>query len=198
MASTSLNAPYITLVGVVVIGIGMVFTVYQPLFAEISQGRQDVSTNIQTLQQKTAFLADLDVKKAYLQTQAAVESKLQAMLPVEDQAEDMVRIMHVYANESGGTLAAIQNSSTGAQENLKDERLRGDVVSLPSGVNILVFDVKYQGTYEQLRAFISKLQNSPRLVDVTAINISRQNAGSAGLEVQLVINFYSQVPVAAQ
>jgi Tfp pilus assembly protein PilO len=192
MANQSLNTPYIVLTGVVVVGIAMGFLLFQPLLASISQTQTAIASTQQVIEQKRTFLSGLDQKKSLLASQADAEKKLAAMLPENDQMEDVLRILQVAANESGGIVSEVQNSSATVKGQADASRARGDGGPIPANIDVLGAEVQFSGSYGQMRTFLAKVAASSRLMDVQAINLERDTNNADIVHARLVIHFYKE------
>ncbi len=190
--NASLNTPYIVLTGLVVVTIVVVFTVIQPLIGEVGEYQDQIASTQQKIGQQQEFLASIDRKFAQLQARTQDEERLAVMLPEAEEIEDALRVLHQAAQTSGVQLTQLQNNSRALRSQVNAKRARGQVVDLPVGVAPLSFVVDYNGTYQQLRALLTELERSPRLMDVIQINSSKNDTQADRITGEIVINFYRQ------
>jgi len=171
MNRTSLNLPYLLLAGTVIVVIVFGFTVLQPLLGAVRDIQANIVSTQATLQERQDFLRTLDSKVADLNTNQAYEQQLRVVLPATNRMEDALRILHTAAAASSVVILQINNTSDGAQADVRSQRARGDAEVLPNGVDPLALNISFQGSYQGFRAFIDQLENSPRLMDVTTIDL---------------------------
>lgn len=191
-ASTSINTAYIILSGVVIIAAVAVFVVLRPLVQEVQTLRGEIQQNELVLQDKEEFLRTIDRKLAALQTQQDQEKRLQVVLPTEERIEDTLRVLHDAAARTGVTLKTVANDSASAQTVINSKKARGETVSIPSSVVPLLVNVKYVGTYQQIRAFITEVQKSPRLMDIQRLEMSGDSKQTDIIEGNMAVQFYMQ------
>lgn len=191
-ANASLNTPYIILTGVVVLVVVFVFAVIQPLMGEIGQYRDQIASTEQKINERQEFLATIDRKLAQLQSRAQDEERLAVMLPSSEAIEDALRVLHQAGQTSGAELSQVRNNSSSSQSQITAKRARGQVVNLPADVLPLSFSIDYSGTYQQLRALLTELERSPRLMDVIKITGSRSTTQVDRITGEVVVNFYMQ------
>lgn len=190
MATSSLNAPYLVLTGVIIIGLAAIFTVYQPLVNDTLAIRKDAEAKSATLADREAFLRTLDQKIAALNGQTLHEQQLEVVLPADESVEDILRVIHQAAAASAATIESISNQSASVQGSLNAQRARGETVAMPAGVDILAFTLEFNGGYNQLRQFLTALEKSPRLIDITRIEITRNQQQLDVIDGQVSLRFY--------
>ncbi len=191
-ASTSINTAYIILSGVVIIAATAVFVVLRPLVQDIQTVRGDIEQNELILQEKEEFLKTIDRKLAALQAQQDQEKRLQVVLPTEQRVEDTLRILHDAAAKNGITIKTATNNSDNAQSQINAKRARGEIVNIPTGVTPLSLSVKYVGTYQQIRAFITEIEKSPRLMDIQQLDLKGDTQQADVIEGTMNVQFYMQ------
>ena len=189
-SSASLNTPYLVLTGVVSITIVTIFAVFQPLLDAISTTREDVQTIQSRLRERQAFLRTLDQRIAALVSEAEHERQLNVVLPAEEASEDVLRVVQSAADSAGGTIGRIGNISSAIQSAANARRSRGQTPELTEGITPLGYEVEFGGSYQQLRVFIDQLQRSPRLLDITGIEIRRNSLQVDVIEASLTVQFY--------
>jgi len=189
MASSS-NTSYLILVGVIAISLVVVFAVLQPMLDEIQEDRAAVEAKEQTLSERETFLRTLDQKIAALTREAQHEQQLNVVLPVAEEGEDVVRLIHQAEIASGGTVRRVNNISAGIQNSLNNSRSRGESAALPEEVVPLGMELDFAGSYQQLRVFLSELQRAPRLLDITTLEIRRNVQVTDSLTATMTLQFY--------
>lgn len=189
-SSTSLNTPYLILTGTVIIAIVTTFAVFQPILDAISTTRDDIQTTQARLQERQAFLQTLDQRIAALVSQAQHEQQLNVVLPAEEATEDVLRVIQSAANSAGGTIQRVGNISSAVQASLNARQARGEASLLPSGITPLGYEIEFGGSYQQLRVFLDQLQRSPRLLDITNLEIRRNKIEVDVIEASLTLQFY--------
>lgn len=187
----SLNLPYIIFAGVLVIGIVATFTVFVPTY----NGVQDIITKTKEtsdkLTDRRAFLQTVDAKKAELATQAPRERELNVVLPVGDNLEDIMRVIDRAAQTSGVNVNSIQNSSAGLQVAQRAQAASKDPNVLPANVVAQGLLIKITGGYPQLRGFITEMEKSPRLTDVTQLTLRRDDKQPDQVNGDVALQYYS-------
>lgn len=190
MNTNSLHIPYIVISGVVLLAILVVFTVFTPMVSAIRAQQEQAQSLLVDLQRKEDFLQSLDQKKQQLATQKADEDKLNVILPTTDSYDDMLRVISTAATNAGNVVEKVDNRSDGAAAALNSQRSRGEKVDIPADVTPLSANVSVRGTYQQLRAFLTNLEKSPRLNDVLKVSIKRSSDQTDELSTDLLIQFY--------
>jgi Tfp pilus assembly protein PilO len=195
MATYSLNTPYITIAGVIVVAIVAGFTVLGPQIGEIQQTRSRLAALESSLSQKEEFLRNLDRKKEELQIQKVHEERLNVILPTDESFDEAIRVLNLAVTPSGATLQKITNRSAQAASNINARRSRGEQVAAPETVTALGADVEITGTYQQIRTVLENLEKAPRLTDVTNIGMKRSVSDPNQLTVSLIVQFYRRSDV---
>ncbi|MBI3250553.1 MAG: type 4a pilus biogenesis protein PilO [Candidatus Andersenbacteria bacterium] len=190
MASSSLQLPYLTVVGAVAIAAVFFFTVIQPSIDGIRFVQEELKNEQKVLEEKESFLRSLDRRLADLEANRAHETRLAVVLPTKEQVEDELRIIHQRATTAGLTIIAIDNVSDAAQAQANAQRSRGENVSLPENVSPLSFNVDVRGPYQGVRAFVSALERSPRLTDINYIRLTTDQAAPDQVSTRITITFY--------
>lgn len=190
--NSSINAPYVVLSGVSLVAIVVVFTVLRPLLAEIGDRRDKIVEQTVLLQDREEFLRTVDRKIASLQVQQEEEARLAVMLPEKERIEDALRIFHQTAQVSGLTIDTVINNSSSVQSQVNSRRARGESVAIPTNVIPLGVGLTINGTYQQLRAFITELEKTPRLMDIISITINRNETAPDQISGEMLLQFYMQ------
>jgi Tfp pilus assembly protein PilO len=188
----SLNTPYVILTGVVIVGIVFIFTILQPMVTSISQIRSETASQAALVQERRAFLRTTDRKIADLQLQDEHEQRLATMLPAAERLEDALRIVHQGEQATGLVLENIVNNSRSLQTQVNAKRARGETVTIPAKIIPLSFSIDYRGTYQQWRAFLTELERSPRLMDITSVTVKGSDQQTNQVSGQIAVMFYMQ------
>lgn len=189
---TSLNTPYLTLTGAIVVAVVFLFVVLQPMMDDANTIRHTIAADKEKLSDKQAFLSSLDAKMQQLQALSDVENQIAAVLPETDRNEDIIRVFHEYATQSGLTVVSVANNSSTSDAQANAARARGDVDDIPSGVKTLSFEVGVAGSYEQLRLFLSLLAKSPRIIDVKGVIVKQVSLQPGQVTATINMQLYSQ------
>lgn len=190
MAATSLNTPYIVITGTIVAAVVVIFTIFQPLLSDIQDVNNQISTTQSVVTEKENFLRGLDRKREELQVQRVHEDRLNVILPNDSGYDEVVRVISLSASNAGLTVQKVENKSSALQSAINGQRARGEAVSIPAGVTPIAAEVDVVGTYQQLRAFLSNLEKSPRLTDVTKISSKSNEVQPDQVNSKLIIQSY--------
>lgn len=190
--SASVNTPYLLLTGVVLLAVVFLFTVLQPMMDDANALRSRIAEDRQELATKQDFLDTLNLKISQLDSQVQVEQQLSTVLPADDRNQDILRILNEYALQTGIVHKGITNntSKTAAQTNAA--RSRGEIVSVPQGVETLAFQVVSDGSYEQMRAFIRLMEKSPRIADISHMELQEISGQPGNVHASMLVQFYTQ------
>jgi len=190
MTRASLNAAYLLLTGAVLVGIALFFSVFQPLLADINQ-LQDHASQLQvTIAQKTDFARTIDQKKVELDGEAAQEQALAVALPETDAMEDVTRLLSRITTKTGGTITHLTNESDRIQHDLLAAQARGDKTVLPASIVPLAVTLEFDGSYEQLRGFLTEVSHAVRLMDVQTITINRVDQQPDQIKASISVELY--------
>lgn len=190
MPNYSLHTPYLFLIGVLVIGLALVFIQFQPLIVQINGLRDDIALLETDIREQKSFLQTLDRKRAELASYPEHERRLAVMLPLSAQLEDMVRIVQDAASQSGGHLLRFVDQSAQAEQELNAQRSRGDVDSGSQFTNPLAANVELAGSWGQVRSFLRQLASAPRLIDVQRLTVRARDDVPDRLQLESQLSFY--------
>lgn len=191
----SLNVPYFLLTGTVLVVGLTAFLVIRPALTRIGTAQDTIGERQIKLAERQSFLETIDRKLAELEAQGAQEENLSVILPTEERIEDALRVVHRSAEATGVVIRNISNDSLSTQNSLNAERARGESNTLPPDAAALSFTIELTSSYQQFRAFMKELERSPRLMDVTSVNL--QAAGDGNIGGQMAVRFYMQNPPSA-
>lgn len=188
-AVSSLNRLYLLLTITILSAVAVMFVVVQPIVAEIRTIQQRTAEKQATLKEKESFLRSIDRKIALLESQVQHEQRLAVMIPDDQQIQDVLRIFHTAALEAGLVVTDIVNTSENAIAENNARKARGESVAVSSAVIPLSADLSFIGTYQQLRAFLTRLEVSPRLLDIARMELSRK-PGSEAIHGKITAHYY--------
>ncbi len=189
---SSINSPYIVLSSVVLASVVAVFALVRPQVASISKLSDAIVAQTATLQEQQEFLRTTDRKIADLQLQQDQEQRLGVMLPAAQRIEDALRIIHQSGQVAGLILDTVTNASGVVQTQLNAQRARAEAVSIPPDIVPLAMTIDFHGSYQQLRIFLSELERSPRLMDVTDVTVRRSTQTPDQISGSIAVTFYMQ------
>lgn len=192
MASKSLNLPYVLLFGVILITMFIAGALVRPSILNAMQVKKDLAVAEQELTKQRNFLKSIDSRLAELQTNQEYERQLNVVLPQGDEIEDALRIVHRAGSEAGVLITSVENSSKGEQTVYKSLVVKGEA-GLPTGVLPVGVIVEVKGTYQQVRMFIDKLEKSPRIMDITSIDLRKNEQTPDQVNGELKVRFYKYI-----
>lgn len=192
--SSTLNSAYLFLGGSIIVVVTVTVLFVNPLFRDIGAVQEATVAKQLELQEREQFLQTVDAKIAALQTQQVHETRLSVMLPEEDAIEDALRIINEAAASSGVVVNTVRNTSAAAQATVKAARARGDAAAFPGTVEPLSFLLDVDGAYRQVRSFIQDLERSPRLMDISSVNVGSNSDTPDSLGGQISVTFYRYSP----
>ena len=192
MADASLNLPYIIVTGVTIGAAVIVLAVLRPQLSRLGEIQDNLVSGAAKLQERQDFLQTIDRKLNDLNQQKVHEDRLVIMLPEDDRAEDALRIVHRAAEGSGVIVTNLANTSSDVRSGLNTSSARGEQLALPPHVTPLAFSIEFNGSYQQLRSFITELERSPRLIDIHNLEIQGNEENPGSITGQLVTVFYMQ------
>lgn len=190
MIRPSLNAAYLLITGVSIIAVTVSFLVYRPMMATLSEKRERGQKLEQTIEERKTFLTDSASKKNTLLEQRTNEQILAVAFPVVDDMDAILRILHRAATAAGGTIQTIRNTSLEEQRDARIRQAQQGGETIPQFVVPLGADIQFNGSYQQLRVFLGELEKSPRLIDVSALDITRSGTVTDLISTSLTIRFY--------
>lgn len=194
MSRESLNLPYITLAGVIVIAILFVFLVIQPTITKIGDQRTQVERLNAQIIEKEEFLMTIDRKKTELLAQQANENVLGVVLPADDALDDISRLLNRYALASGVTINSVDHDVKQAAAQTASARARNLASDVPTDVYPIITAVDVTGSYQQFRSFIESLQKSSRLGDIRSAIINRHGQQPDVINAKVEVRFYKYQP----
>lgn len=188
----SVNTPYLLLTGVVIIAVVFLFAVLRPMMDSANELRTNIAEGTQELKKKQDFLDTLNGKISQLDSQAGIEQQLATILPQDDRSQDILRILHEYASQSGIVLKTVTNASARTQAQANAARSSTDIIAIPDGIDTLAFQVSAQGQYEQMRTFVRLMEKSPRIADIADIALQEVADQDGVVSATMHVQFYAQ------
>jgi Tfp pilus assembly protein PilO len=149
---------------------------------QLQEKQANSAKELKTLQE---LVVQLDNNKEYV-------DKLDQALPLDNKALRLQMLLEYLAGTSGLTVGDVTASAKG------DAILGGDkaLLAQPFGqkrtVQKMKASVYVTGSFDQLQAFLKKLESSGRVLDITTIDIGPAQEGLLGLRVS--IDSYYFVP----
>ena len=191
MATQSLNMPYLLVAGAIVFAVIFGFSVINPAITTAFETRAAIEESRADLAEREAFLRTLDSKVAELEINREHETRLATILPREERMEDALRILHRAAEASGVQIEQITNNSDAVQAQSRARQSRGEVEALPDSVLPLSLNIASVSTYQSFRAFLTAIERTPRLMDVSSIVLQRSQEDPNILTGRISIEFYT-------
>lgn len=191
MASQSLNMPYLLVSGAFIIAIAFGFAVARPAFQVIQDTQKSIDSSRADLEKRQEFLRTLDSKIAELEINRDNEAQLSTILPQKERMEDALRILHRAAEGAGLQIEQVTNDTEATQAAARGAQARGEGGAPPKGVVPLSVSVSFLAPYQSFRNFVSTIEKTPRLMDITSISLQRDQKDPNLLLGKVSINFYS-------
>lgn len=193
MASdASLNVPYLVIAGVSLGAALIVFLIIIPQFNRVSTTQNEITSQTARLQERQDFLRTIDRKLTQLSQQKIHDDRLEIMLPESERIEDAIRVLHRASEASGITINNITNTSDNARALSNAAQARGQESNIPQNITPLSFTLDFAGSYQQFRAFLTELERSPRLMDISKIQMRGGDLSPGDISGQITAIFYAQ------
>lgn len=195
MLRTSLNVAYMVLAGVIIIGLVLIFVLFQPMLRTISETNTKIHDTEQGIVEREEFIQTIHAKTLELERSNADERILAAALPTVDGEEDVLRILHQAASISGSVITSAANQTVQERRNIQAAQAsQGSQTTEGTAVTPLGIEVTVKGTYQQIRQFIGFVERSVRLLDVTTMDMRHNQEAGESLTVTLGVRFYKEEP----
>jgi Tfp pilus assembly protein PilO len=191
MAQESLNLPYLTLSGVVFLAIIVSFLVYKGQIEERQAARTEIVALSARLQEQQAFLTSIDEKGAQLRANAAQEQELSVILPAHESFDDVLRVIDRQAGAAAVQVRRINNTTANSQTNIRVAQALGKETSTPNALVIHSASLTVVGSYQQLRQFISLMENAARFMDIASLSLTQPPNQPDVMEGSISAEFYS-------
>jgi len=164
-----------------------------PKKAEVEAKKADLAT-IQGQESKMADkLAKLKTLVQTLQSSSLQTADLDQALPLDGKITRLKILIDSLANSSGVTVGDVSVSSSKADSVVAgDKGLLANPYGAARTLQKLSGSVYVIGTFDQLKAFLQKLETSARLLDVTELSMDGASDGS--LNLKLTISAYYLAP----
>lgn len=194
MAQESLNLPYLTLSGIVFLAIIVSFLVYKNQIEERQAARAETEILSQRLTDRQAFLASIDQKTVQLRANDAQEQELAVVLPADESFDDMLRIIDRQAGAAAVQVRRVSNTTANSQAAVRVAQATGGDVTLPPDLVVHSATISVSGSYQQIRQFISLMENAARFVDINSLSVTQTANQPDVLETEISAEFYSLSP----
>lgn len=194
MPQESLNLPYLTLTGVVLLTIVASFLLYKPQIEQLRTMKASIVELTQKLDEKQKFLQSIDQKSAALAANAAAEQELNIVLPPDESFDDLLRIIDRQAGTAAIRVESINNTSANTQSAQRVAAAIGKDITTPSTLTTHSVDMSIQGSYQQIRQFIGLLENAVRFMDISSLGLRQATDQPDLLDGTISAKFYSLTP----
>jgi Tfp pilus assembly protein PilO len=194
MAHESLNVPYLVLSGTLFLALIVSFILFKPQFTDWQAARAEATRLAEQVRQRQLFLTSIDQKSAVLRTNAAYDQELSVMLPADEAFDDMLRLLDRQAAAAGVRIINIDNVTANAQAANRVAQALGKGVDTPAALTVHGATIRLQGSYQQIRQFLSSLENAARFTDISTIEVTRAAEQGDLLEGSIATKFYSLTP----
>ncbi len=186
---------YLTLaLSLVIFAVGLFFLVY-PQYQQIAKDSQAAQAAMQKdYEDKYNYLSAIrNLKKAYQQVAAEDKSKIDAMVPPQNDLSDIIPEIESIVLKNGAVLNSIKlkNDDVPNQPRLKaepgnkSEPPAGIFSQLPQGVGRINIEIEMASVnYPVLKNIIKTLENNLRLLDVAKITYAVK-------ETKVILNIYA-------
>lgn len=194
MAQESLNLPYLTLSGVVFLTIIVSFLVYKNQIAERQAARAEIAALSERLVERQAFLTSIDQKTTQLRANTAQEQELSVVLPADESFDDVLRIIDRQAGAAAVQVRRVNNTTANSQTATRVAQALGKETTAPNDLVVHSAGITVVGSYQQVRQFISLMENAARFMDIAGISVTQPANQPEVLEGTISAEFYSLSP----
>lgn len=191
MTRSSYSTPYLVLSIASVIAVSAVFLVFWPSLQNIKSYLEQTQSVQKEISAKKNELASLQNKYAILELNREKEKELNIMLPTEENVEDILRLIDKSASASGVSIDSITDSTSGARSYARSERARDSENALPEGAMPVQLQVQSAGTYQQIRNFLTEIDNSIRLAEVRKISMQRSDTNPDSIRADITLFYFT-------
>ncbi len=160
-----------------------------PKKAELDKTREDLSA-AQTQQQKVSGqLASLQSLLKQLPSAAKQSAVLDQALPLDGKTLHLQILIDALAKSSGVTASNITVNGKGGVVISGDKQLLSNPYAAKRSLQNLTATASVTGNFDQLLAFLKKIENSGRIMDVTAVSMDSSPDGGLSMKVDLKAYF---------
>jgi len=168
--------------------IGVTALVLKPMLDAVNETNAQVTASIATLDGDKAYLNSLDTSVAAAQNiPTTVLDQVDRALPTDPQIPELLVLFGDAADRDGVQVTNVSFSEESAAT--RSQQATSTVSKV--GVNLSVTSPNYF----QIKRFLSDLEASLRILDVTGINVSSR--GGAGAAYAILLNTYVYTPPAS-
>lgn len=194
MPQESLSLPYLVLLGVVALTIIVSFVIYLPQLKQWQSTRVQITTIKTRLAERQQFLQTIDQKSVQLQANAVPEKELSVLLPLDESFANVLRIIDRESAAAAVFVKSVDNTTAATQSARRVAQALGAANDLPEALTAHGVNLTVEGSYQQIRLFISRLENAIRFMDLSSIALSAAADKGGLLTGSLTANFYSLQP----
>lgn len=194
MPQESLNLPYFVLLGAVVITIIVGFTIFKPQIEHMQATKQKNIELAARLTDRQQFLQAIDQKSIQLRANAAAEQELGIILPSDESFDDVLRIVDRQGVAAAVLVKRVDNTTSKVQSSARVAKALGNESDLPDSLTVHGVNISIQGSYQQIRQFVSLMENAVRFMDISTLTLSAPKEGGEIVDAVLTANFYSLSP----
>jgi Tfp pilus assembly protein PilO len=183
------RAPSGFILVIVVIGLLSWFMVV-PKYSEykkLSSNSQKIQDEKDTLDSNLKTLENL---VSILKNSKSEVEKLDEALPLRDSNVRLQQFLQDLANSSGVTVGSIGLSEQSSEPDSGDKALLNKPFSIPRSLQKVSANIYIIGTFEQLQAFLEKLETSGRIIDASSVSISANPDGNGLLDLRMLVDLY--------
>jgi len=191
MAKQSHNLPYVTLAGVIILAITITGVLIRPAVMAASKNSEDLAKAKLTLNEKRQYLNSIDLKLSDLKANADYERQLDVILPANESFEDVLRLTNRIAVETGVVIRSLLNNSASLKKQYESAKARGvESSTLPLKVVPMGMELDITGDYQQIRAFIDRLEKLPRLTNITNMRLRHNDVFPGQINGRFTVRLY--------
>jgi Tfp pilus assembly protein PilO len=180
MAFTRAHAWY---AGAAAGAVGVLAAGYLVLVSPQMNNASDISTQVDTVnksnQRAELQIAALKREYANLPELEGKVASIRVHLPTTPQEPTLLRQLSALASQSGVKLISTQVAPPQAMSLVPTAASGAKAVQAPGTLSQIGLGIQITGSFAQTRSFLNKLENLPRSVLVTALDISRQGDGAS-------------------
>jgi len=168
--------------------LALVFLVIKPLWNNAQKTGREISTvNTKTKELKQLGIDTETLRANYDQVKSQRDQILQ-LLPAKSEEERLIALLGDLASKSGVILGAFAPGSSTAPA--------GTPSGVTASVNIYPASISIAGAYAGVQAFLQKIEESARFIEVTGTQLSSGNQGNTPLlQTRLNLQAYYQQPL---
>ena len=191
MAKQSHNLPYVTLAGVIILAITITGVLIRPAVMAASKNSEDLAKAKLTLNEKRQYLNSIDLKLSDLKANADYERQLDVILPANESFEDVLRLTNRIGVETGVVIRSLLNNSASLKKQYESAKARGvESSTLPLKVVPMGMELDITGDYQQIRAFIDRLEKLPRLTNITNMRLRHNDVFPGQINGRFTVRLY--------